>query len=179
LIRQAQHIIGLPVLHAGGGKVGRVQDVWFDDSWRFCGVVLREPFPWPRRPARVVRKERIVSWGEDALMIDGTDAVETVDGRRPLRTFDTGPVRLKDRPVYTVDGRELGRVSDVYFRPEEDKPWIGYELSDGFLADVTDGRRRLFLPGDAEAVIGEDAILVPASCERVLERNHKEQGERP
>ena len=179
MIRQAQQMIGLPVLHPRGGKVGRVQDVWFDESWRFCGVVLHRPFPWPKRSVRVVRKERIVSWGEDALMIDGADAVETVDGKRPLRTFDTGPVRLKDRPVYTVEGRELGRVSDVYFRPEEDKPWIGVELSDGFFADVTEGRRRLFLPGDAEAVIGEDAILVPASCERVLERNHKEQGECP
>lgn len=179
MIRQAQHVIGLPVLQMNGKAAGRVLDVWFDECWRFCGVVLRERLPWPRRTVRVVRRERIASWGEDALMIADGQAVETLDPKQLLHTFHTGVVRLKDMPVYTVDGQELGRVSDVYFRPDEGTPWIGYELTDGFLADVCEGRRRLLLPEDAEVVIGEDAILVPASCERVLERNHtgKEQGE--
>jgi uncharacterized protein YrrD len=179
VIRQAQQVIGLPLLRKNGKAAGRVLDVWFDEFWRFCGVVLRERLPWPQRDVRVVRRERIASWGEDALMLEDGEAVERLDKRQLLRTFHTGVVRLKDMPVYTVDGQELGRVSDVYFRPNEGKPWIGYELTDGFLADVYEGRRRLLLPEDAEVVIGEDAILVPASCERMLERNlsGKEQGE--
>ena len=47
-----------------------------------------------------------------------------------------------------ANGRELGWVEDVYFR-EELGTLVGYELSDGFLADVLE-------PQGAEA--GEDDL---------------------
>jgi len=44
-------------------------------------------------------------------------------------------------------------------------------LTDGFLADVMEGRRQLFLPDSSDKMtLGEDAILVPASYERILTR---------
>nr|WP_243864300.1 PRC-barrel domain-containing protein [Paenibacillus castaneae] len=87
-----------------------------------------------------------------------------------LRSFYTGLVKLKDLPVVTVQGLQLGRVSDVYFYPNQGTQIIGYELTDGFVSDVMEGRKWLRAPSDPDAVLlGEDAIIVPAVSEAELE----------
>jgi len=63
----------------------------------------------------------------------------------------------------TVDGEQLGRVSDVYFSEILGTQIVGYELTDGFIADVMEGRRWLPVPSDLDSVmLGENAIIVPA-----------------
>ncbi|RIE03229.1 photosystem reaction center subunit H [Cohnella faecalis] len=155
-----------------GRSSGKVKDVWFDEFWRLSGVVL-DTRVWLSKAVKAIKWDNIVSCGEDALLIRDSGAVETIDRNQLLRTFNGGVVRLKEMPVYTVAGIELGKVADVYFKDSEGTPLVGYELTDGFLADVFEGRRRLYLPdGPENVILGEDAILVPASCERVLERDH-------
>jgi uncharacterized protein YrrD len=179
VLLQAQNVIGLPALLPNGRSVGRVEDVWFDEFWHLAGIVLETGFRL-RRDARVVETENVLEWGDDALMIRSREAVVSRPKNQLFRTFHSGVIQLKEMPVYTEDGQELGRVSDVYFRPQAGTPLIGYELTDGFLADVLEGRRRLFLPdGPDQITLGEDAILVPVSFGRILERDHtgKETGE--
>jgi uncharacterized protein YrrD len=133
---------------------------------------------WPRKAFKGIRWQDIASCGEDALMIRDVQAIAKMDKSVLLRSFIGGVVRLKDMPVYTVNGQQLGRISDVYFKESEGTPLIGYELTDGFLSDVLEGRRRLLLPeGPEQITLGEDAILVPASYERVLERDHTRYAE--
>jgi uncharacterized protein YrrD len=171
---QVQRIIGLPVILHNGKRAGKVRDIWFDEFWQVVGVVL-DSRAWTgiRKASKIVYWQDIVQCGEDALMIRSSAVIATLNNKQLLRTFHTGVVRLKDMPVYTNEGIHLGEVADVYFKPSAGTQIIGYELTDGFLADVLEGRRRLFLPEAPENVIlGEDAILVPASYERVLTRDH-------
>ncbi|TVY00458.1 PRC-barrel domain-containing protein [Cohnella terricola] len=172
---QVERILGLPVLRESGKGVGKVKDVWFDEFWRLVGFVLDkyDRAGFIRKLSRIVYLEDIVHLGEDALLIRGDTAIASKDGNELLRTYDTGIVRLKDMPVYTIEGQYLGKISDVYFKSSEGTQIIGYELTDGFLADVFEGRRRLLLPEAPENMtLGEDAILVPASYERILTRDH-------
>ncbi len=53
-------------------------------------------------------------------------------------------------------------VEDVYFQ-EELGTIIGYELTDGFLSDVTQGRK--MLPKVEPLTVGTDAIVVPSEME--------------
>nr|WP_253944867.1 hypothetical protein [Paenibacillus sp. NEAU-GSW1] len=61
-------------------------------------------------------------------------------------------------------------MSDVYFYPFQGTQIIGYELTDGFISDLMEGRKWLRAPDDSDAVLlGEDAIIVPAVSETELE----------
>ncbi|WP_311771654.1 PRC-barrel domain-containing protein [Cohnella lubricantis] len=173
-----QQMIGLPVYLESGKQIGRVQDIVLDEFWRISCLVLDTKI-WFRNAVRIVNWADVSTRGEDAFFVRDRSAVSTIHRKHLLRSFHTGRIRLKELPVYTVDGQELGRVSDVYFGKSEGIQIIGYELTDGFLADVFEGRRRLILPEGPEGVtLGEDAILVPASCERVLEREPYAESDR-
>ena len=157
-----------------GTKAGEVKDVWLDEHWNLTGVVLAARV-WSRKYRKAIHWHEVTASGEDALLIRNRQSVVKVDKSGILRGFLNGVVRLKDMPVYTVSGLHLGRVIDVYFKASVGTPLIGFELTDGFLSDVLEGRRRLLLPEGPEPVtMGENAILVPESYERVLTRDNRE-----
>jgi len=167
-------MIGLPVLLQDGTKAGEVKDVWLDEFWNLTGVVLTARV-WSRKYRKAIHWHDVLACGEDALLIRGGQSVMKIDKSRMLRTYEGGVIRLKDMPVYTYSGLQLGRITDVYFKASEGTPLIGFELTDGFLSDVLEGRRRLVLPEGPEPVtMGEHAILVPDSYERVLTRDNRD-----
>ncbi len=56
-------------------------------------------------------------------------------------------------------------MEDVYFH-EEKGTIVGYELTDGFFSDVTQGRK--VLPKKEPYTVGDDAIVVPQEMESEL-----------
>lgn len=176
--RSLQQSIGLPVLLPSGKRVGRVLDIGFDEFWEAAYVVLDDIFGM-RRKARFVKWSDIVTFGEDALVISRKEAISRMPRKNLQRTFHTGLIQMRELPVYTLEGQELGRISDVYFRKTAGTQIAGYELTDGFLADVFEGRRRLYLPdGLKDLTMGEDAILVPASYERIVDKDLNAESDR-
>lgn len=165
-----QHIIGLPVYEIDTGKyLGTVKDSWFNDHWHLEGLIL-DYSKWFTVKMRTMKWEDVLSCGEDAIYVRNGQAVKTVKHKRLLRTFHIGKLHLKDLPVITVHGSQLGRVSDVYFYPLKDTKIIGYELTDGFVSDIVDGRKWLKVKDeDYEFLLGKDAIIVPTICESELE----------
>jgi uncharacterized protein YrrD len=164
-----QQLIGLPVIDLRTGRqAGKVKDAWFDEQWMMQGVVL-EGGKWLSSKDRIVHWNRVASCGEDAVLIDGTEAVVVKDKIAAGRCFQTGHPKLKDLLVVTVGGTQLGRLSDVYFEPIQGTQIVGYELTDGFISDLLEGRKWLRAPKESETVLlGEDAIIVPACCEAQL-----------
>ncbi|MNI52018.1 PRC-barrel domain protein [compost metagenome] len=78
-----------------------------------------------------------------------------------------GNSKLKELPVLTADGVTIGYVTDVYFDQEMGNTITGIEISDGFISDLMEGRKRLpFIP---EMSMGENAIMVPPGSEQRLE----------
>ncbi len=165
-----QQLIGLPVIVIHSGKqVGNVRDAWFDEHWFLQGLVLQSA-GWFAASVFTVAWESILTCGEDTVIIADESAIKRVKPGLLLRSFETGVVKLKGLPVVTVHGDGLGRVSDVYFYPNQGTPIVGYELTDGFISDLMEGRKWLRAPSDPDAVLlGEDAIIVPAVSEAELE----------
>ncbi|WP_271749123.1 PRC-barrel domain-containing protein [Cohnella sp. JJ-181] len=171
-------MIGLPVMLPGGKRVGRLLDIGFDEFWEAEFAVLDGSFGF-RRKVRIVKWEDVLTSGEDVLVIKDEDAIRSMPRKSLQRTFHTGLIRMRELPVYTLEGQELGRISDVYFRKTAGTQIAGYELTDGFLADVFEGRRRMYLPdGPKDLTLGEDAILVPASYERIMDREPNAESDR-
>lgn len=158
-LRKSRDVIGLPVIVSETGEqIGTVRDLLFDGRQNLRGVLL-EKDGWVRR-GRFIAVENIAAFGTDAVMIDSEDAVSPLgDEQREWVGLLSGDRKLKGRPVIMASGRELGWVEDVYFR-EELGTLIGYELSDGFLADVFSGRKVL-RPGTMHLTWGKDVIIAP------------------
>ncbi len=165
-----QQLIGLPVLAIHSGKlVGTVKDAWFDEHWRLNGLIL-EFAKWFAFNVKAVEWSDVLTCGEDSIIISGEGAVKVMKPKQVKRAFYCGIVKLKDMPVITVHGVQLGAVSDVYFFPFQGTQIVGYELTDGFVSDLMEGRKWLKSPSDPDDVLlGEDAIIVPAVSEAELE----------
>lgn len=165
-----QQLIGLPVIVIHSGKhVGTVKDAWFDEHWQLNGLILDDA-KWFVSSVKVVGWSDVLTCGEDVVIISNDEALIRMKTKQLLRSFYTGLVKLKDVPVVTVQGLQLGRVSDVYFHPFQGTQIVGYELTDGFISDLMEGRKWLKAPIDPDSVLlGEDAIIVPAVSEAELE----------
>lgn len=161
-MQKAEHVLGLPVFAIDTGKcVGEVRDLLFNEHWRLEGILLEEKGFFKK--GEMVPSQQIVAIGEDCISIASEEVIQPFPDFSYI-TMLRGEQTLKGKMVYTVNGKELGQIQDVYFQPE----WgmiLGYELSDGFMADVMEGRQVLRHP--AQLAWGKDALIVPHDAESV------------
>jgi uncharacterized protein YrrD len=167
---KVQHLIGQPVIDSTTGKqAGIVKDIWFDEHWILKGIIL-ETGSWLSRGITGLLWDAVVACGEDAVLISDRQVMRKLGKDEVLRCFQTGVIKLKDLPVITREGIQLGRISDVYFDQNMGTPIVGYELTDGFISDLKEGRKWLRISDyPDEVTLGEDAILVPVRAEEDLE----------
>lgn len=165
-MRKAKDIIGMPVIEIAGGKqLGHVKDIAMDEEWRVTAVVV-ETKHWFSGP-RIVCCDDIVSFGDDAVTVRDEACVEVIEASKDWRYLQSSDEKVKGKPVVTVNGSQLGVVEDVYFEENWGKKIVGYELTDGFISDLTDGRK--WLPAPERITWGEDAIIVPLHSDADLE----------
>jgi uncharacterized protein YrrD len=165
-LRKAKDIIGMPVIEIAGGKqLGYVKDIALDSDWTVQAVVV-DTKNWFSGP-KVVTCGSIVAFGDDAVTVQSDGCLETLETPDGWRYLDSGDERVKGKPIMTINGLQLGVVEDVYFEEKLGKKIIGYELTDGFISDITEGRKHL--PAPASVTWGEDAIIVPLHSEDGLE----------
>ncbi|WP_126427888.1 PRC-barrel domain-containing protein [Brevibacillus marinus] len=158
-MQRARDVLGLPVVCLDSGEqIGTVRDILCDHMWRTLGIVLEER-SW-FQPGTFIPFEMIQAVGEDCLTVSGKDtatSMESLAGLEVLGLF-TGKNRLCGKTVLTERGESLGIVEDVYFSANWEK-LVGCELSEGWLADLTAGRKRL--PLESQLVIGKEALIIP------------------
>ncbi|CAM4368508.1 PRC-barrel domain-containing protein [Paenibacillus tarimensis] len=166
-----QNVLRLPVIEVGtGDQIGKVMDLWFDEHWVASGLIIQSSRWWLTTYYTAVLWDNVQACGSDAVMIKDRNDVQRLRATEIGRTFQTGVIKLRDMAVVTEKGNQLGHVSDVYFRKEMGTPIVGFELSDGFVSDLMEGRKWLKIPADPDEVtLGEDVIIVPARCEKDLE----------
>ncbi|SFK68690.1 Uncharacterized protein YrrD, contains PRC-barrel domain [Paenibacillus sp. 1_12] len=165
-MKKARDVIGLPILCVQTGKqVGTVKDLLLDEAWQI-ELILLENRHWFSTASCVAWKD-VIALGEDAITIHNEEAVVQLDDQDQLYiSLLNGDHKVKGMPVVTVNGQHLGIVDDVYLDPELGKKVIGYELTEGFISDLKEGRKWLPLPDTV--TMGEDAIIVPVHCNEWL-----------
>lgn len=163
---KAQDIMGLPVMEVETGKqLGVVEDLLLDKKDQLSGVLI-EAKHWFSTP-RYVPWEEIIAFGEDAVTVTSVDALLMWREDNRLHPLRTGEDQWFDIPVMTMNGKQLGRIQDVYFDGKVDKQIVGYELTDGFVTDLMEGRK--WLPIDDKVKKGTDAIFVPIQSENKMQ----------
>lgn len=163
-----QEMIGLPVFDVENGKqVGKVLDIMLNNDWSIIGIQLEGRWMFASS-MKVVLWNDIIAYGEDAVMIRNQQAVQMWKAENIQNTFLPYTSKLRELPVLTEGGIQLGHVTDVYFEHELGNTITGIEISDGFFTDLMEGRKMLpFMP---EMTRGENVIMVPPNSEQLLER---------
>lgn len=158
-MHKATDVLGLPVLTVNDGEeIGTIRDILCDKQMCVVGFLLQE-HTW-MQPGLYVPLDQIRAVGDDYVTIDAQDAISSLCeiAKNDAVGLVTGESKLKGKTVITEDGRYLGRVEDVYFTQKWDK-LVAYELSDGWITDVTEGRKRL--PAEPSFFISKGNIIVP------------------
>ncbi|MBA4493008.1 PRC-barrel domain-containing protein [Paenactinomyces guangxiensis] len=158
-MRKSQEVIGLSVVHLHSGKkLGTVCDLLFDGSQQLRGLLVENGSFFKKR--RYIPADRVTSIGKDAVIVDNKDAILPLDPIVEQWTgILSGQKKLKGRSVLLSNGYEIGMIENVYFL-EEMGTLIGYEISDGILSDLRQGRK--MLKSSQPLIWGEDVLIAPA-----------------
>ncbi|WP_442595137.1 PRC-barrel domain-containing protein [Neobacillus sp. D3-1R] len=145
---------GLPVYELKKGKkIGEVCDLSISGSGMVKGLLIKKGGLFKK--SLLIDIQDVTSFGWDGVMIEDEDKLETLPNT-PEFTLDHQH-SLQGKIVMTSEGQKLGILEDVYFL-EELGTIVGYEISDGFFSDITEGKQ-VVKTSDSPA-IGKDAIIV-------------------
>lgn len=110
------------------------------------------------RGHKVYPMEEVRAVGEGAIVVNRSAVVlHTRRGRR-LARLQAGRADLVGKRLVTREGDDLGIIADLVFDPDSGAV-LGYELSGGFIRDVTEGKG--FIPVTADLTVGRDAVISP------------------
>ncbi len=166
-MRKGKSVEGLKVLgQMEGTDLGRVKDVVFDyETSRVLALVLSDRDLFGLVKAQVVPWNYIREIGADSVMVENSEAVIRADDDPVIDAEMRREHGLSGLEIHTVDGKNLGSFSDIYF--QDDGTIVGYEVSGGIFSDMATGRR--FMPVPSSFVIGPDVAIVPAEVAHQME----------
>lgn len=161
-MQRSQEVIGLPIIILSSGeKLGNVADLLFDQTQHFRGVLLETG--WMFKSRKYIPADQISAIGKDAVVVENEDVVLPFDDEaESWMGMVSGARKLKGQPILLSNGCEMGMIESVYFL-EEVGTLIGYELSDGILSDLRQGRK--MLKTSDPLIWGKDCMI--ASADRV------------
>lgn len=135
-----------------GKELGEVEDLCFNESGHVTGIILNHKGIFKRD--QFIPIQDVSSIGPDGIMIKNLQGIEKKS--RKLRRLHDRHKGVIGKPLFTSEGEKLGLVEDVYFM-EELGTIVGYEVTDGFFADMTEGRK--VITPKSPVKIGEKVIV--------------------
>jgi uncharacterized protein YrrD len=145
---------GLPVYElTSGQKLGEVCDVNISGNGSVVGLLVKKG-AFIKKTCQI-KVQHVASYGQDGVMVKDITALEPLE-TEPEYTFEHHQ-SLAGKKLLSQQGDQLGLLDDVYFL-EELGTIVGYELTDGFFSDITNGKRVVKTIGPP--AIGKDAIIV-------------------
>lgn len=147
---------GLPVFTlTNGDEIGKVIDLLFSET-KIVGLII-DKNGWLNRHL-VVPLEQIHAIGQDALIIEDIQNLPIYDKKQfSFHCLHNGSKRIAGKTLMTTEGEKLGLLEDVYFN-ENLGTIIGYEVTDGFIADIKEGKQ--VLKTTAPLTVGEDILVI-------------------
>ncbi len=145
---------GLPIIvQNSGSKIGEVADLNISTTGKVKGLLFKKGALFKR--TYFIPVEKVLALGPDGVMIDEED-VSSIDEQSLEYTFESKQ-KLAGKAIMSREGEKLGYLEDVYFL-EELGTIVGYECSDGFFSDITEGKR--VVKTGEPPTIGKDTIIV-------------------
>ena len=159
-MQKGKEVIGRKIVTLDSGeRVDSVRDLIFDEQGNHVLALLIDEGGW-FHAARVIPFTSVKSIGEDAVMIASADDVVSARDDATIAAAMESKSGLAGLNLLTSDGKELGRIADVFF-DETSGQVVGYEATGGLFSDLSSGRT--FVPAPESVTIGAEAAIVPPS----------------
>ncbi|WP_368086631.1 PRC-barrel domain-containing protein [Bacillus sp. cl95] len=145
---------GMPVFDMKTGVIiGEVCDLAISSDGNVDGLLVKKGGFF--KHSCLLDVHDIASFGSDGVMIEDAEKLKSIK-TPPEYTFFHHQ-SLSGKMLYSRQGESLGMLKDVYFM-EELGTIVGYEITDGFFSDISEGKR--VIKSMQPATIGKDAIIV-------------------
>ncbi len=144
---------------SNGAEIGIIEDLFINEHCIVTGFLVDKK-GWLNRDLFVPR-EAITGFGYDGIMVKESEKLKPfVKHHHHYFALKEGKERLSGKPLLTVEGEKLGLVEDVYFM-EELGTIIGYEVTEGFIADIKEGKK--VIKTNEPIKIGKDILVIDIS----------------
>ena len=165
-MRNGKGMIGKPVVAFDSGeKFNTIVDLIFDQQNNLLLGFLVDEGGWFSN-ALVLPLSNIQAIGNDAVIVPSRDMIVPASEFPEIQNILEKDNVLKGTKIMTVDGRDLGTMSDLYF-DDTTGAIEGYEVSGGIFADAYSGRS--FVPAPDTIKIGEDIAFVPSETADLMQ----------
>lgn len=165
-MRKGKDVIGKPVVsYNSGEKIATIKDLIFDQNENCLLGFLIDEGGW-FSSAKVLPLYLVNAIGVDAVIVPSREAIAPSNDYANIHRILENDNILNGTRIMTTDGRDLGKLIDLYF---DEKTGIveGYEASGGMFADAYSGRS--FVPAPQALKIGEDVAFVPVETVGLME----------
>ena len=153
---RGRELLQIPVTAAGSDEVlGEVVDLVFDPEGRLSALIVI-PAKGLFRKERRVEIARFLQVGEAGAVLVDRDHLDQEESQGEGCRLRGGPTALCGRTIVGEDGREIGTVGDVALEGDSFEIW-GFEVSDGALMDLLDGRSIVDAKG---ALLHDDSVVL-------------------
>lgn len=165
--RKGKDLVGLPVMSfAEGEQLGKVEDILFDPEQNRIVALLTDGGGW-FSSARVVPWQNIQTVGHDSVIVASRSAEIKADSDPYIKRIMEADNILVNTQVYTEDGRDLGKIGDL-FLDDTSGEVVGYEVSGGMFASTLKGKK--FMPAPDTLTVGRDVAFVPNAVADAMEQ---------
>ncbi len=152
---KGREIISLPVVALNNGKqVGEVKDLVYDINENRVVGYLVENGGWLRNSKGFLHED-ICRREDESLIITDESAIKPVKSIPALKQTIVAKSDIRGRRVEYEDGRIIGIIQDLIL-DENTGEIIGYEISDGVIEDLLNGR---FTIPNTGLSIGPDRVI--------------------
>ncbi|KKI88513.1 photosystem reaction center subunit H [Bacillus sp. SA1-12] len=155
-MRTFSNLKGLPVYsNKNANLLGHVTDLCLSHEGFIIGLIMEGKGLFNRD--RFVPISSIDALGENGVMVENENKLLSIQDMKTNYTYNTYD-DLRYKSVLTKEGERLGLLEDVYFS-EKMGTIEAYELTDGFFADITEGKKVVRASGEP-LTISKDAIVI-------------------
>ncbi|WP_239582844.1 PRC-barrel domain-containing protein [Bacillus tianshenii] len=157
-MRTFSRVVGMLIYdRASGNKIGRITDFCIEEPGKIKGLLIDGKGVFHRK--KFLPFEHIISFGDDGVMVEAR-ALDSLSKEEDKEVYFIHGHGIKGKSFLTGEGNKLGLLDDVYFE-EETGTIVGYEVTDGFFADIAEGKKIIHHPSDL--IIGKDTVVVSIS----------------
>lgn len=145
---------GQPVFETRSGtKIGEISDLCISSTGKVNGLLVKKGVFF--KQSFFLDIQNVTFFGWDGVMVEEAEQLEKLK-ENPEHTL-THQRPLDGMMMLSKSGESLGLLKDVYFQ-EEVGTIVGYEITDGFFSDITEGKQ--VIQSEKPLAIGKDAIIV-------------------
>ena len=171
---KATAIIGLKIISISNGeKIEDVSDVIYIPQENKLKALLVDKGGL-FSSAKVIMFADILSFGEDAIMVQSPDVIKKVsDITEEIKNIAKDNEYLTKTKVITEAGKELGVIDDVFFDTTTGNV-TKFEVSEGIIGNIKSGKK--LIDKNDILTIGHDSVIVSKFTEEIVKEQSQSQG---